>query len=284
MTNGSKAEAYRLRDELQTFLQEELKLELSVEKTHVTHVNNGFDFLGFHVRRYTSQNDRPKLLVTPSQKAVTRLKAKIKEMTDRKRFRDTPLLKFSALNAVLRGWISYFRHCNAKETAKDLDFWVNERLFLWLQKRHRLPPRKILDLYKQREHRTRDNWGIRNGETILCLYRMSDLPIAKYRSRNPPNPYLAGEWVTTLNLAEVPQPEIVWLGNAQNNEDWRELKEEIKAERGAKCDLCGSLEDLDLHHLKAKRYGGKALKENLQLLCRSCHAKTESFGDHSRLQ
>jgi 5-methylcytosine-specific restriction endonuclease McrA len=90
--------------------------------------------------------------------------------------------------------------------------------------------------------------------------------------------------VTTLNLAEMPQPEVVWLGNAENNDEWRELKEEIKAERGAKCDLCGCQEHLDLHHLKAKRYGGKALKENLQLLCRSCHAETASFGDHSRLQ
>jgi RNA-directed DNA polymerase len=58
LTNGSKAEAYRLRDEFQTFLQEELKLELSVEKTHITHVNNGFDFLGYHVRRYVSGHDR----------------------------------------------------------------------------------------------------------------------------------------------------------------------------------------------------------------------------------
>lgn len=284
LTNGSKAEAYRLRDEIQTFLTEELKLELSVEKTHVTHVNDGFNFLGFHARRYTCQNDRPKLLVIPSQKAVTRLKAKIKEMTDRKRFRDKPLLKFSALNAVLRGWVTYFRHCNAKETAKDLDFWVNERLFRWLQKRHRLPPLKIVSLYKQRENGTRDNWGIRNGETMRYLYRMSDQPITKYRSRNPPNPYLAGEWVTALSPAEAPQPKFVWLGNAENNEEWRELKEEIKAERGAKCDLCGSTENLDLHHLKARRYGGKAVKENLQLLCRSCHTETATFGDHSRLQ
>ena len=284
LTNGSKAEAYRLRDEIQTFLREELKLELSVEKTHITHVNNGFDFLGFYVRRYTSQNDRPKMLVTPSQKAVTRLKAKIKEMTDRKRFRDSPLLKFSALKAVLRGWITYFRHCNAKETAKDLDFWVNERLFLWLRKRHRLPPHRIIHLYKHRENGTRDNWGIRNGETIQYLYRMSDQPITKYRSRNLPNPYIEGEWVTTLTVAETPQPECFWLGNVQNNENWRELKEGIKAERGAKCELCGSKENLDIHHLQARRYGGKAVKENLQLLCRSCHAKTPSFGDHSRLQ
>jgi 5-methylcytosine-specific restriction endonuclease McrA len=284
LTNGSKAEAHRLCDEIQTFLLEELKLELSVEKTHVTHVNDGFDFLGFHVRRYTSENDRPKMLVTPSRKAVTRLKTKINEMTDRKRFRDKPLLKFSALNAVLRGWMTYFRHCNAKKTAKDLDYWVNERLFLWLQKRHRLLPRKIIDLYKYRENGTRDNWGIRNGETVLYLYRMSDQPITKYRSRNLPNPYQKSEWVTTVNFAEAPQPVYVWLGNAENNENWRELKEEIKAERGAKCALCDSAENLDLHHLKARRYGGKAVKENLQLLCRSCHAKTPSFGDHRRLQ
>lgn len=116
------------------------------------------------------------------------------------------------------------------------------------------------------------------------LYRMSDQPITKYRSRNPPNPYLAGEWVTALNIVEAPQPKFVWLGNAENNEQWRELKEEIKAERGAKCDLCGSTENLDLHHLKARRYGGKAVKENLQLLCRSCHAGTATFGEHSRLQ
>jgi hypothetical protein len=72
LTNGSKAEAYRLRDEFQTFLQEELKLELSVEKTHITHVNNGFDFLGYHVRRYVSGHDRPKMLVTPTRKAQER--------------------------------------------------------------------------------------------------------------------------------------------------------------------------------------------------------------------
>ncbi len=56
-----------------------MKLELAVEKTHVTHVNDGFNFLGFQVRRYLSGHDRPKLLVTPSAKAQQCLKAKIKE-------------------------------------------------------------------------------------------------------------------------------------------------------------------------------------------------------------
>jgi group II intron reverse transcriptase/maturase len=285
LTNGSRQEAHRLRDEFQTFLATELKLELSVEKTHITHVNDGFDFLGFHIRRYVSKDDRPKLFVTPSTKNQTRLKDKIKEMTERKRFKDSPLLKFSALNAVLRGWIAYYQHCNTKEVAKDLDYWVNERLFLWLQKRHRLPPHRIIELYKKRQHETRDNWGIQDGEKILYLYRMSDHPITKYKSRNLPNPYLVADHTpTTIQIPELAIPEYVWLGNAENNEIWREIKAEVEAERGERCEICGRKVPLDLHHLKARRYGGQDTKDNAQLLCEDCHAKTPTYGDHSRLQ
>jgi len=283
LTNGGKAEAYRLRDEFQTFLAQELKLELAVEKTHITHVNDGFDFLGYHVQRYVKGHDRPKLLVTPSDKAVRRLKAKVKEMTARRWFRDAPLLKFSALNAVLRGWITYYRHSNAKETAKGLDFWVNQRLFGWLQKRHKATARRIITMYKHRQHGTRDNLGIQNGEEMLFLYRMSDQPLTKYRSRNPQNPYLEVDWVTQIEQGEAPLSQVIWHGNAEN-EKWREIKAQAKAERGAKCERCGSRENLDLHHRKAKRYGGRDMLSNAELLCRSCHVQTSTFGDHSRLQ
>lgn len=284
LTNGGKAEAVQLRDEIQAFLWEDLKLELSVEKTHVTHVNDGFDFLGFHIRRYVSKDNRPKMLVTPSTDSQNRLKAKVKEMTSRKRFRDSPLLKFSALNTVLRGWMNYYRHSNAKEVAKNLDYWVNERLFLWLQKRHRLPTRQILKMYKHQENGTRHNLGIQNGEKWLFLYRMSDVPITKYRSRKPPNPYLKEEWVTAVEKPESPLSDYIWFGNASNNEIWREIKAEAKAERGARCEICGRDDSLDLHHIKARRYGGKDTKENAQLLCERCHVQTFSYGDRSRLQ
>jgi RNA-directed DNA polymerase len=284
LTNGGKEEAYRLRDEFQAFLAEDLKLELSVEKTHVTHVNDGFDFLGFHVRRVVSGHDRPKLLVMPSQQAQERLKAKIKEMTDRSRFGDSPLLKFTALNAVLRGWMTYYRHCNAKQVAKDLDYWVNERLFLWLQKRHRLPPKRILVRYKRREGGRRDNFGIRNGDQTLFLYRMSDQPLTKYCSRSPQNPYITDHVGARVEQPEKPLPDQVWLGNAPNNEVWREIKEEVKAERGARCEQCGSPVQLDLHHKRARRYGGHDTKENAQLLCERCHVQTPTYGDHRRVQ
>jgi len=277
LTNGSKAEAMRLKNEFKTFLEEELKLELSQEKTQITHVNEGFDFLGFHVQREVSANDRPKVLVTPAQENQKKLKLKIKEMTKRKQFQDSPLLKISALNAVLRGWINYYRHSNVKGIAKDLDFWVNQRLFTWLAKRHKLPPQRIIEMYKLRENGRRYNLGIRNGEKYLFLYRLSDLPITKYRSRSPENPYIQGEWSMGMTLTDFPLPEQVWVGNAENSQ-WRELKETIIAERGAKCEICGSTEKLDLHHIKARKCRGKDVVENLQLLCRKCHAQTPSFG------
>jgi RNA-directed DNA polymerase len=169
LTNGSKEEAYRLRDEIQTFLRDELKLELSVEKTHITHVNDGFDFLGYHVQRSVSRNDRPTMLVTPSHKAQERLQTTVKEMTGRSRYQDKPLLKITALGAVRRGWMTCYRNCNTKETAKDLDCWVNQRLFIWLRNRHRLPIRQILTTYKLRPEGKRYNCGMRTGERMLFL-------------------------------------------------------------------------------------------------------------------
>jgi len=124
LTNGSKSEAYRLRDEFRDFLWNTLKLELSLEKTHIVHVNDGFDFLGFHIRRYTSSHDRPELLIMPiimpTKKAQQQLKQKVRAMTARRCYTDSPLLKVRALNAVLRGWSNYYRHVNAKETTKSL--------------------------------------------------------------------------------------------------------------------------------------------------------------------
>jgi Restriction endonuclease len=114
-------------------------------------------------------------------------------------------------------------------------------------------------------------------KSILFLYRLSDLPITKYRSRSPDNPYIQGEWSMAMTLIDSPLPEQVWVGNAENSQ-WRELKETIIAERGAKCEICGSTEKLDLHHIKARKCRGKDVVENLQLLCRKCHAQTPSFG------
>lgn len=241
-------------------------------------MNNGFDFLGFNIRRHVRSNDKPKMFVQPTRRSIEKLKTKIKEMTGRKRFKDAPLLKFTALNSLLSGWISYYRHSNVKTIAKQLDFWVNSRLVSWLKKRHRLPVRRILKMYKMRQNGTRYNLGIADGDRIKYLHKMFDQPITKYKSRKPTNPYLNKEPITeAMTVSETPIPDYVWLGNA-DNEIWRVIKAEVKAERGARCELCGKRINLDLHHIKARKSGGADTKENAQLLCESCHIKTPTYG------
>lgn len=62
------------------------------------------------------------------------------------------------------------------------------------------------------------------------------------------------------------------------------VKEEIMAERGAKGERCGNTENLDLHHIKARRHGGQDVKENAQVLCEPCQVLTATYGDHKRVQ
>jgi 5-methylcytosine-specific restriction endonuclease McrA len=113
---------------------------------------------------------------------------------------------------------------------------------------------------------------------------MSDQPLTKYRSRHLPNPYLEVDWETQIEQGEAPLRQFIWLGNAENNEGWREIKAQVKAERGAQCERCGRKGTLDLHHRQARRYGGQDTIDNAELLCRPCHVHTPTFGDHSRLQ
>lgn len=95
----------------------------------MTHVNDGFDFLGFHIRRFVRPHGgKPVVLVKPSKKNMQRLKAKVRDMTGRHRLVDNEVLKMAALNRVLRGWIGYYRHANVKQVADSLDFWVEWRM------------------------------------------------------------------------------------------------------------------------------------------------------------
>src|SRR5919199_1193038 len=213
ITNGTQEEAIRLRDEFQRFLAEELKLELSLEKTVVTHVNDGFDFLGFHVRRYLhpKQGSRPVVLVKPSKKNIERLRAKVRDMTGRHRGLDNQVWKVTALNRVLRGWAAYYRHVNAKDVLTSLDFWVAWRLEHWLCEKHKCGIRQVLREY-QHQQGGRKNLVVKDERgRLMFLYRMGDLPLTRYPFRAWSNPYLKEE-PTTIPEAEAPIPDWTWNG------------------------------------------------------------------------
>jgi hypothetical protein len=65
LCNGTKAHAEAIRDEIREFLRDTLKLELSEEKTVVTHACDGFDFLGFHIQHYPEHNGQKAITLIP---------------------------------------------------------------------------------------------------------------------------------------------------------------------------------------------------------------------------
>lgn len=277
LTNGTRAEAERLRDELQQFLWNQLRLELSPDKTHVTHATDGFDFLGFHIRRYTRPREgaRPVTLVTPSTKSVTRLKDKIRHMTRHDLRRDNPYLKFVAVNQILRGWIGYYQHVNVKAIAGHLDWWVTQRMVAWLGDHHDCGVRHVLSRY-ERDDTGRKNLAVTNPEGRTCfLYLMSRQALTRYIDRKRTNPYLND--ITTQMLAdEVPDLDLdhAWNGS-EYAWGWREQRAARLTYDNYRCTRCGATENLEVHHRQERQWNqrqqGDDRLDNLQTLCAACH-------------
>ena len=105
-------------------------LTLSEEKTHITTIDQGFDFLGCTVRKY-----RHKLLITPKRSKVLAFANTLKTLIKK----GTPMTTHALLgqlNRKLRGWFHYYRAVVAKETFGYLDFIVYEALWRWMKRRH----------------------------------------------------------------------------------------------------------------------------------------------------
>ena len=125
----------------------ELGLWLSPEKTRIvelTRGKEGFDFLGFHLRKVESWKWRGKWYLQrwPSARAMNRIRAKIRALTDR-RYSGLPIdAVVDRLNPVLRGWGNYFRDGNSARKFAQIDSYVHERLAILACNKHQLSGRK----------------------------------------------------------------------------------------------------------------------------------------------
>jgi RNA-directed DNA polymerase len=105
-------------------------LVLSPEKTVVTHVETGFDFLGQNVRRYGK-----KVLLKPSSRAVKTFYAGLRQVV-RKSLHLDPATLIRILNPKIQGWANYHRHASSKATFQRLDHLIFRLLWQWARRRH----------------------------------------------------------------------------------------------------------------------------------------------------
>jgi RNA-directed DNA polymerase len=129
VTTPTKEIAEEIRGTIKEFLAER-GLELSMEKTVVTHIDDGFGFLGYNFRKYNG-----KLLIKPSWKSVEAITEKIGRTVKRARAGTQDAL-IKALNPIIRGWTNYHRHNVAAETFKKLDHRIWKVTWRWGKRRH----------------------------------------------------------------------------------------------------------------------------------------------------
>jgi RNA-directed DNA polymerase len=267
--NGTKEAAERLKADLAIFLRDHLGLELSAEKTHITHVTKGYDFLGFTVKRYSKRRrGKSDLIIRPSEKSVMKLKAKIKSMTKRGTTLDGVRDKIEAMNYLLRGWANYFKHQSSSRTFDYVGSYAFKRMEIWLSKKTR---QRIRAIYRQyyRKPGNYQTW-VAGGKALFHPGVCTKIEHRRYAHR--PNPYLddAKEVYLTYHLEPFPGKR-EWEGAQYYGEDWTEIRAEVLERDGQKCRVCGKAGRVEVHHIRPWKPGMAHERHNLLTLCAACH-------------
>jgi group II intron reverse transcriptase/maturase len=138
LVDGTREQAEAEKLALAEFLKTKLRMELSIEKTNVTDVREGFDFLGYRVVQTKARNTGRRVgnLFIPKGK-LNDLRHKIKVLVKRTSTGSMLTTLIDKLNPILLGWRNYFRYATGAYRAfHQLDFWIWERVGRWLKKKH----------------------------------------------------------------------------------------------------------------------------------------------------
>ena len=199
LVRGTEAQAHALKEQTAEFMREQLRLTLSPEKTAITHVDDGFDLLGFRIVRAPWRGSKRVAYAFPSKRALREIMHRIKTLTDRSTLNLSLDQLIHALNPILRGWANYHRHNAAKRCFAYLSYYLWWRVIRWLRKKY---PRLT---WKQLRRRCWGrHWTSREGTRLAWP---AEVPVTRYRYRGHriPSPWAAN---TETGRATTP-PETV---------------------------------------------------------------------------
>ena len=249
-------------------------LELSAEKTVITHIEDGFDFLGHHVRRHGA-----KTFITPSRKNVAALLDKVRAVLKTHRQATAGDLIWH-LNPLIRGWALYHRHQASKATFGAVDHIIFNWIWRWAKRRH---PRKTAGWVREKYFRTQQGrqW-VFFGQTThttteprdVWLFAAASVPIVRHiKVRAEANPYDPA-W-------EVYFEERLGVKLAQTLTGRRRLLH-LWQEQDGLCPVCRqkitTLTGWHSHHVVWRSHGGSDGAANRVLLHPTCHNQVHHQG------
>lgn len=177
MVHGTRADAEALRENIAEVLAT-MGLRLSEEKTLITHVDEGLDFLGWRIQRHVKAGtvDQRYIYTYPSKKAVANITGKIKALCREHPINEDLADLLRRINSTLRGWCAYFRPGVSSKTFQYLRAFVWERVWAWMRRKH--PRRNIKEL---RRLYCGGGWWPSSGERTL--FNPGTVQTTRYRYR-----------------------------------------------------------------------------------------------------
>jgi RNA-directed DNA polymerase len=196
MVAGDRSHAEALREEVAAVLAP-LGLRLSLEKTRVVHIDEGFDFLGMHIRRQRKRGTQKYHVYTkPSRKAIQAIKDKVKAKTYRSTRHLAPDELITSLNRMLAGWANYFRYGVSKAVSGAVDHHAWGRLMRWIRAKHRGKNR--LGMKELRRRFCDTGWRFAHNGVVFTGASSVAMTRYRYRGSKIPTPWTPDPAATTV--------------------------------------------------------------------------------------
>ncbi len=191
IVKGTKVHAMEIREECRAFLEGRLKLTLNMEKSHITHVNDGFVFLGHRIIRKRGSNGRMSVVTTiPKEKAKAFVRKLIMTLSGNHDVSTVDMM--DCVNRQLAGWAAFYKFTDfTARTFRRIDHVVFWKLAHWLGRKYRSRIKPLMrSWYRAPKAGQAKTWLVygRNEQGTpvgKALRRMVSSHKAQFRWRNP---------------------------------------------------------------------------------------------------
>ncbi len=273
ITTKSEKDGKHIKQEISELLQQEIGLTLSDEKTQITHILKGFNFLGFNIRKYKTHNTKSgeKFLTKPQKErtneALREWRTLIKQLPNAK-----PITLIKVLQPKVIGWAMYYRFAVSKRVFSKVDNALWRCLDKWTQKRHNKKSRRWQRSKYFHSPKGNKTLTFYDKDTGVNFPKLEQIPIKRFVGVKP------DKRVYDEN------PEIVeyWKKREYTNafgQIWNIKVERLYKRQYGKCHHCKTIitndeisnNEIHIHHIIPKAIGGTDDYSNLKLVHEDCH-------------
>jgi RNA-directed DNA polymerase len=207
---ATRAQAEQVRERLAGWL-EPRGLAFNEAKTRIVHLSQGFDFLGFSIRRYPNG----KLLTKPGKEAMRRIRKRLSNEAIAMRGANADAL-IARLNPIITGWAAYYRIGVSKHAYGTLDAHLWRLAWKWANFSHPNKPRRwiITRHFGMFNPARQDKWVLGSRETGFYLRKFAWTKIVRHRMvagrASPDDPALTGYWQQRRRRDRLPVDPATW--------------------------------------------------------------------------